>query len=224
MSTARLRSHSGTMVTQAPLCESPANLRPRREDRSRFRGRYVWESSPPLARRGLGDAGQLVHGPRRISARTEKIVARLPAWRPPPTHLRSRGEDSNRPRQARSYSGSPPLARRRRRATGRRTRTGRLTSACAEKTPRRRRCRCRAAAHLRSREEDKYTPRNPRSPYGSPPLARRGLGHPLCRWSRHGSPPLARRDLPVARSLPLLVRLASARAERTPGRSPRSSC
>ncbi len=132
--------------------------------------------SPPLARRALGRVDVGLCRERLTSARAES-TRRSPAGLPGgAAHLRSRGEHCAAGTSPPHTDGSPPLARRARRAGGAGGQAGWLTSARAESTAGNPGTRTVRPAHLRSRGE--HWPRRvlPRPGHGSPPLARRARG------------------------------------------------
>ena len=83
-----------------------------------------------------------------------------------------RGEDQRSRAHHFTASGSPPHARGRRGCCAQRSRSGRITPACAGKTSRRPGGRRSATDHPRMRGEDAIQFQNHRGPYGSPPHAR----------------------------------------------------
>ncbi len=192
LTSARAERTAGTSTRTA---RTPAHLRSRGEDAASADVLRLTPGSPPLARRGHGRGRARGGWLRLTSARAERTATLRIAVSRIAAHLRSRGEDSRGAGGGHAASGSPPLARRGPQGHHGDRHHRRLTSARAERTNGAvQAMRCRPA-HLRSRGEDKKHVLFPIRDFGSPPLARRGLGHRACRC--------------------LAVRLTSARAERT---------
>ena len=128
--------------------------------------------SPPHARGKPVAEVELGRNRRITPACAGKTV--LPTWRgiDMSDHPRMRGEDQRSRAHHFTASGSPPHARGRRGCCAQRSRSGRITPACAGKTSRRPGGRRSATDHPRMRGEDAIQFQNHRGPYGSPPHAR----------------------------------------------------
>ena len=150
---------------------------------------------PPLARRGRRAGSAPARRGRVTSARAERTGRPAARAAPRAGYLRSRGEDRENPLPPLLFVGLPPLARRGHQRQDLRPGEGRVTSARAERTCPRPGCAASPTGYLRSRGEDGVSSKLVRGIRGLPPLARRGR-------------------LPVLLLGPL-VRVTSARAERT---------
>ncbi len=149
-----------------------AHPRSRGEDTTFTPRRTAAAGSPPLAR-GRLRTGVAAFGFGRLTpARAGKTGPARTAARPRTAHPRSRGEDAPRDGYEPPYPGTPPLARGRPRGGRRAPALRRLTPARAGMTCPAAARTGHAAAHPRSRGEDRVWGDGPPLSVGSPPLAR----------------------------------------------------
>ena len=152
-------------------------------------------ASPPPARRER--TAVTVHhvGERITSACAERTTRRTPRESPSAHHLRLRGENTARPSPAGLIYASPPPARRELGQRGELLPLGRITSACAERTPGPPTSPPATAHHLRLRGENRI--------------------EAIMRGPKNASPPPARRERQVLALACGRHRITSACAERT---------
>ncbi len=171
------------------------HLRLRGADSSSTTPAPTASGSPPPARSGRGPGDPVRARLRFTSACAERTLEERMRMVRSPVHLRLRGADTPRGMTPSARAGSPPPARSGPARSADGVRPRRFTSACAERTGRRRPCRSGRPVHLRLRGAD-HVPAA-----GAPALS--------------GSPPPARSGRLAERARELGVRFTSACAERT---------